>query len=125
MNNREIDALIRQHKNMIIKLEQMKQKIVIERSNNTKPAELIIQKVNELFKVDCRKDSRLREVVDARYAAIFFMRRHTNLSLKNIAKLLNRSDHTTIIAGLKRYHALREVDGDYVEKTDQLSILFC
>lgn len=57
-------------------------------------------KVMGIGKNDLLGPYRLRQYVNARFIAYWFMRRHTRLSLPHIGKLMGDRDHATVMNGL-------------------------
>jgi len=55
---------------------------------------------------------RYRRLTDARSIAIFLIRKHTNYSLFDTAKIFGGRDHTTALHSLKRIQELMDTEPD-------------
>lgn len=74
--------------------------------SNEASAENIIDCMSEFFKIpvpNIKSKKRQREIVYARQWSIYFIKKHTRLTLKKIGAMFYR-DHTTVI------HSLQAVD---------------
>lgn len=82
-----------------------------------RPAEEIIQIVNNIFNTDCMEKSRRRRVVDARHCAAHLLRLYTDFSYTEIGEYLGTyADHSTVISSCKKCRSLLEVDELFKEK---------
>jgi chromosomal replication initiator protein len=54
--------------------------------------------------------SRERTIVHARHVAMFLLRKHTPLSLKQVGRLIGNRDHTTVQHGVSKIHRLSTDD---------------
>jgi chromosomal replication initiation ATPase DnaA len=122
-----IQTLIKDHYEMISKLEKLLDSFpVIERiaRHKRRPAEEIINAINEVFNTDCQESSRRQRVVDARHAAIYLLREYTDLTLKEIGEhVKGAGHHTTILHSIKTCKNLVETDHNFAEKFSQAKIL--
>ena len=76
--------------------------------NQPEKAKNILFSICEYFKVDLEDvvgKSRLDEYITPRFWAIWFIRANTNLSLKQIGRMMGNRDHTSVI------HALKHIKG--------------
>lgn len=65
------------------------------------------------------KDSRKREIVDARKLAVYFVKKGTRLSLSKTAVIFNK-DHATIIHNCKGFEALYVTDKAFKHNADRV-----
>ena len=59
---------------------------------------------------ELRSSKRQKNLVDARHAAMYFMKKHTEHSLRDIASYWCRKDHTTVIHAVAKIEKLRLID---------------
>lgn len=103
INNREIDmSLARRVMEQSIKFE--KKRITVQKIQDT---------VSEFFNV--KKDliqsaSRKREIVQARQVTMFFIKKHTELSLSQIGSHVGNRNHATVLHACNTVRDLSEVD---------------
>ena len=112
---------------MIGKLEKLLDSFpVIERiaRHKRRPAQEVINAINEVFNTDCQEASRRQRVVDARHAATFLLREYTDLTLKEIGEhITGAGHHTTILHSIKTCKNLVQTDEHFAEKFSQAKIL--
>jgi len=60
------------------------------------------------------------EIVEVRQIAMYFLRKYTRLSLKNIGSHFGNRDHSTVIHSLKKVQDLAEVEKYYKKQLDNL-----
>lgn len=60
----------------------------------------IVDIVNEMYGIDCRTDTRRREVVIPRQIAMYFIYKHVNISSSSVGHYFNR-DHATVLYAIK------------------------
>jgi chromosomal replication initiator protein len=70
----------------------------------------IVARSFEVSVADIKGERRTKEVALARQACMYVLREELNYKLEEIAKLLNRKDHTTIMHGIDKMRSLRVVD---------------
>jgi chromosomal replication initiator protein len=78
-------------------------------------AEIIIAKVATFYGMankDIRGKCRQRELVKARWIAMYFIRQQTDFTLKTIGDMFGR-DHTTVIHAIRMFQQDREVNEQY------------
>lgn len=68
----------------------------------TNKAKEIIDLVNKEFATDCRQSNKRSATSDARATAMYLMNKHTKMSLTEIALVLGRGHHTTVMAGRQK-----------------------
>lgn len=82
----------------------------------------ILKVVTEVFNVDPLIPGRKKEVIYARHAYRYFLRKHTMRSLQSIALLTNCEDHTVVIRSVNATLDLIETDpifADLITKCEE------
>lgn len=74
---------------------------------------------------DLQGPSRKQRLVKARHTAMFLCRRHTDLSLPRIGRLLGGRDHTTVIHGIEKTKERMRSDADLARQVSKLSETLC
>ena len=74
---------------------------------------------------DLQGPSRKQRLVKARHMAMFLCRRHTDLSLPRIGRLLGGRDHTTVIHGIEKTKERMRSDPDLAGQVSKLSETLC
>lgn len=78
--------------------------------------------VKEYFQVDLFKNTRKRNVVDARHITYFILRKYTSLALTQIGDMIGVRDHTTVIHGVQKIRNLIAAgDNDIILHVNKLS----
>lgn len=72
--------------------------------------------VEEIFDVDMSKKSRTKNIVDARKAAAYLIRKYTNLSLSEIRQFIGVGDHTTVMYNINSAKDLIDTADWFKEK---------
>lgn len=88
--------------------------------------ETITRIVFQQFKVEYGlKDSelRLREQVQARQVAMFFVKKHTRLSLKQIGNFFGGRDHSTVIYAINTVNDLMDTNKFFNKKVNEIGDL--
>lgn len=57
-------------------------------------------------------------LADARCMAIYLIRKHSDLTLNEVAKVMDRADHSTMIYSLKRFSDLHFSSNDFNNKLE-------
>jgi chromosomal replication initiator protein len=70
----------------------------------------IVDYVNKRFNVNVALRTRKQEVVFARQVSMHLLKKFTRLSMKEISQYAGTTDHSTVIAGLKRLNNLLETE---------------
>ena len=91
-------------------------KIKINSNNAPSKIKEIYSVVCEIFEIDIREKSRVRNYVDARTIYFSLCRELTPYSMTVIASFINR-DHTTCVHGLKLFNDLMQTDKVFRETT--------
>ena len=100
--------------------EALKDMIDPNKTNEITPA-LIIDVVSDHFGVksdDITSKKRNQEFVLPRQIIMYLCRKLTDTSYTNIAKLLNKKDHTTIIHGCSKIESELETNKDLKNKLE-------
>jgi chromosomal replication initiation ATPase DnaA len=122
MNPEVINGLIRSHQNMIGYLQRLlKQKA--EKKFEPKvmyPSDYIIQEVNIEFDCELRTNTRKKQIMDARHAAVYLLRNHTTLTWEGISIKVGNTDHTSAIHSYKTASNLIETDDYYHNKIESV-----
>ena len=75
---------------------------------------------NKFYKTNIDMKCRNREVVNGRMLYYAWMRKHTDLSLKAIARTLNvMADHSTLLSSLRKHDDYLTVDKSYQKEWQQ------
>ena len=70
----------------------------------------IVEYVQKRFGVNIAQKNRKQSIVFARQIAMYLLRKFTRLSLMEISQYCGTTDHTTVIAGIKRLQDLMETE---------------
>lgn len=98
-----------------------------ELSNEAKKIALIVE---EIFDVNMSIRTRTKNVVDARKAAAYLIRKYTKLSLSEIRQYIGVGDHTTVMYNINSANDLIETTDwfrnkiAFLEKRIEKSIIF-
>lgn len=79
-------------------------------------ARFINQLVADYYQVDIATPSREFKYSHPRQIAHYLVRKHTSLSLSQIARFTNLKDHTTILFSLNKVKKLLVEDADIIEE---------
>jgi len=89
----------------------------------TKNINRIIKATTKIFGIPIgaiRAINRSPHICEARNALYYIFRYNSDLTLMQIAKLINRNDHTTVIKCAKSAQRLIESDKNYSDKIEQI-----
>ena len=78
--------------------------------------QVIFREVSKAFGVEeseLQGKLRLQALAEARFAAMYFCRQYTPLTLAEVGELFGGRNHATIINGVRRFLDLKSVDADY------------
>lgn len=113
INNREIDmALARRVLEQSIKFEQ--KRITVEKIQNA---------VSDFYHVKpdlIQSASRKREIVQARQVTMFFIKKHTELSLSQIGVQVGNRNHATVLHSCNTVRDFYEVDKNFRADIDEI-----
>jgi len=83
----------------------------------------IMSKVCSFYKIkkeDLKSDSRKKNIAEPRQVCMFLLKKHTKLNLNEIASLLNKKDHTTVMHGISKIEESLEINDDLKEQISQI-----
>lgn len=87
-------------------------------------AEVIKETIACFFNIsfdDVKAQTRKREVVYIRQMMMYFMVKHTLISLKGICKMFDKKDHSTIIYAVETIKGLSDAYPDIKDQVDLIS----
>lgn len=99
---------------MITTIHNLSQELVLSmraRLSECHPKDMIahvlmsVCRALDVRKSDVKSLDRSTEFVEARYIIMYILVKHQKMTLKGVAKLLNR-DHSTVLAGVRKYQTL-------------------
>jgi chromosomal replication initiation ATPase DnaA len=120
-----IDYYLAQKKN----LRQLKNTLVAHnliekddrnRNNNRVTMKKLVGLVEDVFDTDVLAKNRMQNTVFARKAAAYILKKHTSLSLKEIAPYIGVSDHTTVLYNISTARNLITTEDWYKNKIDEV-----
>lgn len=80
----------------------------------------LVELVEDLFEADISVKSRRQNVIFARKACAYILKKYTKLSLNEIAKFIGVGDHTTVIYNIKTAENLMSTEEWYKEKIAEI-----
>ncbi len=80
----------------------------------------LVELVEDVFDTNIQIKNRSQSVIFGRKAAAYILKKYTQLSLNEIAKLIGVGDHTTVIYNIKTAENLMETEIWYKEKVDEI-----
>ena len=86
---------------------------------------LIKEVVSKIYNINFQemvKKSRQRHRVDARHALCYFLRKYTNLSYKNIGKVLENRNHATILSSCRTYQDFLDTEEVHRSKANKIKL---
>jgi len=92
----------------------------VNRSNNRVTMKKLVGLVEDIFDTEVLVKNRLQNTVFARKAAAYILRKHTNLSLSEIAPYIGVKDHTTVLYNVSTAKDLIDTEGWYKNKIDEI-----
>jgi len=100
---------------------------VLTRTRETKSTAIDLQKISatvaEHFDYslqEIRSPKRDKDLTLARHIAIYLMKQHTQHSLREIGKFLERKDHSTILHALEKVEERKQSDPTFIQMLNQL-----
>lgn len=87
---------------------------------NTVFERLEIPLEEQSYKVVLKSRRRFRELVEMRQTMMYFIKKHTSLSLKSIGKHFGSYDHSTVIHGITEYDNYHN-SAQYIKKHTEIS----
>jgi chromosomal replication initiator protein len=92
----------------------------VNRSNNRVTMKKLVGLVEDIFDTEVLVKNRLQNTVFARKAAAYILRKHTNLSLSEIAPYIGVKDHTTVHYNIATAKDLIDTEVWYKNKIDEI-----
>lgn len=92
----------------------------VNRGNNRVTMKKLVGLVEDIFDTEVLVKNRLQNTVFARKAAAYILRKHTNLSLSEIAPYIGVKDHTTVLYNVSTAKDLIDTEGWYKNKIDEI-----
>ena len=92
----------------------------VNRGNNRVTMKKLVGLVEDIFDTEVLVKIRLQNTVFARKAAAYILRKHTNLSLSEIAPYIGVKDHTTVLYNVSTAKDLIDTEGWYKNKIDEI-----
>ena len=80
----------------------------------------LVELVEDVFDTNIQIKNRSQSVIFGRKAAAYILKKYTQLSLNEIAKLIAVGDHTTVIYNIKTAENLMETEIWYKEKVEEI-----
>ena len=98
---------------------------LIERDDRTKGNNRVTMKklvglVEDVFDTDVLAKNRMQNTVFARKAAAYILKKHTSLSLNEIAPYIGVKDHTTVLYNVSTAKDLMVTEDWYKNKIDEI-----
>lgn len=85
--------------------------------------DFVIQKACSYYNIsvhDFNGKKRDKNIVSARQFVMWFLKKHTDMSLKEIGFLAGRKDHSTALHSLKKINNICEVEKDFSDEIEAL-----
>lgn len=90
------------------------------RHNNRVTMKNLVGLVEDVFDTDVLAKNRMQNTVFARKAAAYILKKHTSLSLKEIAPYIGVTDHTTVLYNVNTAKDLMVTEDWYKNKIDEI-----
>ena len=90
------------------------------RNNNRVSMKNIVGLVEDIFDTDVLAKNRMQNTIFARKAAAYILKKHTSLSLKEIAPYIGVKDHTTVLYNVSTAKDLMVTEDWYKNKIDEI-----
>ena len=90
------------------------------RSNNRVTMKKLVGLVEDVFDADVLAKNRMQNTVFARKAAAYILKKHTSLSLNEIAPYIGVKDHTTVLYNVSTAKDLMFTEDWYKNKIDEI-----
>jgi len=84
------------------------------------PVDRIIDEVNKEFNCELTTPTRQRKIMNARHAATYLLKNHTNMIWQEIAYSVGNTHHTSVIHSYRACSNLIETDEDYSTKINNI-----
>jgi chromosomal replication initiator protein len=110
---------LRQLKNTLVSYNLI-EKDDTNRNNNRVTMKKLVGLVEEVFDTDVLAKNRKQNTVFARKAAAYVLKKHTSLSLNEIAPYIGVKDHTTVLYNVSTARDLITTEEWYKNKIDEI-----
>lgn len=90
------------------------------RHNNRVTMKKLVGLVEDVFDADVLAKNRMQNTVFARKAAAYILKKHTSLSLNEIAPYIGVKDHTTVLYNVSTAKDLMLTEDWYKNKIDEI-----
>ena len=90
------------------------------RNNNRVSMKNLVGLVEDIFDTDVLAKNRMQNTIFARKAAAYILKKHTSLSLKEIAPYIGVKDHTTVLYNVSTARDLMQTEEWYKNKIDEI-----
>jgi chromosomal replication initiator protein len=90
------------------------------RRNNRVTMKKLVGLVEDVFDADVLAKNRMQNTVFARKAAAYILKKHTSLSLNEIAPYIGVKDHTTVLYNVSTAKDLISTEEWYKNKIDEI-----
>ena len=110
---------LRQLKNTLVSYNLI-EKNDTNRNNNRVTMKKLVGLVEEVFDTDVLAKNRKQNTVFARKAAAYVLKKHTSLSLNEIAPYIGVKDHTTVLYNVSTARDLITTEDWYKNKIDEI-----
>lgn len=96
-----------------------------DKKRNEEPLsiEVMVEKANNLFGINVRARSRKKDIINARFLTMKWIKETTKYSLKRIGKELGGYDHSSVIHGIAAINDKIPYDKEVSNMWDKLSLL--
>lgn len=102
-----------------IRRENKNKDIVFIDYQRVKNAEAIVENIISTFELT--RNCRYEHILFKRYAVMWWLRKNTGKSLKEIALIFGKSNHATVINACKQHEALTAINlGRYMSETTEI-----
>jgi chromosomal replication initiator protein len=112
---------LRQFKNTLLAYNLI-EKDSANRYNNRVTIKKLVGLVEDVFDTDVLAKNRMQNTVFARKAAAYVLKKHTTLSLKEIAPYIGVKDHTTVLYNVSTAKDLMHTEEWYKNKIDEIEV---
>jgi chromosomal replication initiator protein len=120
MREDELKGILNSHKLLVNRMEKMLKALPKKVPGKRFPVDRIIDEVNKEFNVDLTTQTRERKIMNARHAATYLLKNHTNMVWREIAYSVGNTHHTTVIHSFRACNDLIETDDEYSTKINNI-----
>jgi len=120
MRPNELRAIIKAHKRLIKTMEKMLEAAPPKPVGKLFPSDKIIEEVNKEFNCELATPTKIKKIVFARHAGVYFLRNHTKMTWREISYATGNTDHSTSIHSYTTCENLIETDEDYSIKINNI-----